>query len=279
MSSRCSSFLAICLWLALGPATTALGVTAPAATLELGYHSMYNLDFTAAHVTFRLWQAAHPGDPMGFVSNGAAYLFSEFDRLHILELDLFTDDHRFQTRRKLPPDPAVKVAFLGELAKADELATGILARSPGDANAMFAQVLADGLRGDYVAMIEKRNLASLGYMKSARQSAERLLVLDPRCYDAYLAIGVENYLLGDNSAPVRWLLRLGGAQTDKDAGIERLRQTAEKGHFLAPFARLLLSVAALRESDRATARTLLAGLAREFPQNHLYSEQLARIPN
>jgi hypothetical protein len=90
-------------------------------------------------------------------------------------------------------------------------------------------------------------------------------------------LGVENYLLGLNPAPVRWVLRMTGAQTDKQEGLERLRLTADKGHYLAPFARLLLAVAALRDKDRQTARTLLAGLAKEFPGNQLYVTELARI--
>jgi hypothetical protein len=247
------------------------------ADLSLGYQQMYNLDFPSAHATFRAYQGTYPDDPMGPVSNAAAYLFSEFNRLHILESDLFTDDHKFDNRSKLAPDPAVKAEFENELAKSTDLASKVLAHNPQDKNALFSQVLANGLRGDYAAMIEKRNLASLGYMKTSRTLAQQLLVIDPTCYDAYLAIGVENYLLGSSAAPVRWLLRITGAQTDKEEGVERLRLTAAKGHYLAPFARLLLAVAALRDQDRQTARMLLAGLASEFPGNHLYAKELARI--
>jgi len=68
-----------------------------------------------------------------------------------------------------------------------------------------------------------------------------------------------------------------GSQTDKEEGVQRLRLTADKGHYLAPFARLLLAVAALRDKDRQTARSLLASLAMEFPQNQLYARELARI--
>jgi hypothetical protein len=39
----------------------------------------------------------------------------------------------------------------------------------------------------------------------------------------------------------------------------------------------LLAVAALRDKDRSTARTLLAGLSQEFPQNQLYQKELAKI--
>jgi len=245
--------------------------------LDRGFQEMYNLDFAAAHETFRAYQQVNPQDPMAYVSNAAAYLFSEFDRLHILESDLFTDDHRFEQRGKLVPDAAVKTEFDGELAKSDAAASKILAQNPNDKNALFSQVLANGLRGDYTALIEKRNLASLGYMKISRTIAEKLLVVDPICYDAYLAVGVENYLLGLNPAPVRWFLRVTGSQTDKEQGLQRLRLTAEKGHYLAPFARLLLAVAALRDKDRPTARVLLAGLAKEFPGNQLYVTELARI--
>jgi hypothetical protein len=163
------------------------------------------------------------------------------------------------------------------LTRSDELVSKILAASPNNANALFARVLANGLRGDYTAMIEKRNLASLGYMKISRITAQQLLAIDPTCYDAFLAVGVENYLLGTTPAPVRWVLGLTGSQTDKDEGIQRLRLTADKGHYLAPFARLLLAVAALRDKDKNTARLLLTGLATEFSRNQLYSKELARI--
>ena len=82
--------------------------TASPHDLDRGYQQMYNLDFPGAHATFRAYQQAHPEDPMGHVSNAAAYLFSEFNRLHILESDLFIDDHNFDNRSKLTPDPAVK---------------------------------------------------------------------------------------------------------------------------------------------------------------------------
>jgi hypothetical protein len=60
-------------------------------------------------------------------------------------------------------------------------------------------------------------------------------------------------------------------------GISNLRITAEKGHYLLLYARLLLAVAALRDKDTAQARTILQDLAREFPSNPLYGQQLARL--
>jgi hypothetical protein len=267
------------LWLACAglAAGEAPNRVVPQPELDRGFRQMYNLDFSGAHGTFHQYQATHGDDPLGHVADAAAYLFAEFNRLQILESDLFTDDRKFDGRSQQKPDPAVKVAFDNELNRSDELVSKVLATSPSNANALFARVLANGLRGDYTAMIEKRNLASLSYMKSSRVTAQQLLAVDPTCYDAFLAVGVENYLLGTSPAPVRWVLRMTGSQTDKDEGIQRLRLTAEKGYYLAPFARLLLAVAALRDKDKNTARVLLAGLATEFPRNQLYSTELARI--
>ena len=245
--------------------------------LQTGYHQMYDLEFDRAHKTFAEWERQRPDDPFGHVSNAAAYLFAEFDRLNILQSEFFVNDDRFRHAKRLTPDPAVRQAFDRELEKTEQLANEILARSPDDADALFADILAMGLRADYTALIEKRYLESLRVIKNSRAMAEKLLAIAPGYYDAYLAIGVENYMLSLKSAPVRWLRELGGAQADRERGIQDLRLTAEKGHYLSPYARLLLAVAALRNKDRAQARDLLTALAREFPHNRLYSEELGRL--
>ena len=241
--------------------------------LDSGYRQMYNLQFDRAHGTFAEWQQQHPEDPMGPVSDAAAYLFTEFDRLHILQSEFFVHEDHFYTDRRLAPDPAVKQKFEAALSKARVLA----ARAPQDPNARFAAVLCHGLESDYLALIEKRYSAAFKEMKSARADAEQLLSAHPEYYDAWIAVGVENYMLSVKPAPLRWVLRLGGGQTDRFLGIEKLRLTAERGHYLAPFARLLLAVAALRDRDKGRARDLLAGLAREFPNNPLYVRELASL--
>ena len=84
-------------------------------------------------------------------------------------------------------------------------------------------------------------------------------------------------MLGIKPAPVRWVLSWAGSKTDKDEGLRELKLTAEKGHYLEPFARLLLAIAALRDKDKDKARGLLSGLAHEFPNNQLYKQELARL--
>jgi hypothetical protein len=245
--------------------------------LDRGYGQLYDLQFDEAHRSFRESERLHPEDPMGPVSDAAAYLFSEFERLHILQSEFFLHDDGFRTARKLKPDPDVKRTFEAQLEKSRQLAERILARDPQDQNATFAAVLRLGLHSDYLALVEERYLASFREMKRGRVLAANLLAANPHFYDAYVAIGVENYLLSLKPAPVRWLLRVGGAQIDREEGLRKLRLTAQRGHYLLPFARLLLAVAALRDGDRNHARDLLQGLSAEFPRNDLYRQELARL--
>ncbi|HTB18630.1 MAG TPA: hypothetical protein VK708_10955 [Bryobacteraceae bacterium] len=254
-------------------------ITAPSINpvIDRGYRQMYDLNFDDAHKTFAEWERDHPGDPLGPVSNAAAYLFAEFDRLNILHSEFFVDNGLFHHRPKLTPDAGVHQAFDQELEKSGSLADEILRRTPEDADALFARILTLGLRADYEALIERRDFDAMRVIKDSRATAEKLLMLQPNYYDAYLAVGVENYLFSLKPAPVRWMLQAGGAQTDRDKGVEDLRLTAEKGRYLSPYARLLLAVAALRSKDLPKARDLLGALAREFPHNRLYAQELAQL--
>lgn len=255
----------------------AFSVSANIDQLQQGFNDMYNLSFDSAHRTFQSWAHDHPSDPRGPVFDAAAYLFSEFDRLRILQSEFFVDDRNFENRRQLAADPKVKASFEVALDATEKLAEARLKNSPRDPDAMFAGVLRLGLRADYTALVEKRNIQALGEIKEARQTAQALLAQSPGYYDAYLALGVENYLLSQKPAPVRWLLHIGGAETDKDLGIANLRITATRGHYLQPYAQLLLAVAALRDKNKEEARRLLCDLANRFPKNALYREELKKI--
>lgn len=237
---------------------------------------MYNLDFTHAKEDFDEWQKLHPLDPMGPVAHAAALLFSEFARLGVLEAKLFVDDKSYETRKKLDPDPNIRKEFERQLSLGDQLSAAALIKNSNDTNARFAKVLSLGLRSDYAALIEKRDIAALGYTKQGRQDADILLQQKPDAYDAYIALGVENYLTGIKPAPVRWILQMGGMSTDKIKGIEELQKTADHGVYLAPFAKLLLAVAAFRDKDAAKGCTLLRELATAYPRNPLYTKELWR---
>jgi hypothetical protein len=254
----------------------AANVPAPL-SLNQGFHMLYNLDFAGAHEVFVGWQQQHPDDPLGPACEAAGLLFSEFHRLGVLEGQFYEDDKKFQSRKKLDPDPALRDAFNSVLDRAEKSARIRLTKNPKDRDALFAMTLGSGLRSDYAALIEKRNLPSLRYGRAASDWAAQLLAVDPNCYDAHLATGVNNYIVGSMAAPVRWVLRLGGVAGDKKQGIAQLQLTAERGQYLAPFARMMLAIVYVREKDFNRARELLTSLRDEFPGNPLFAQEIARL--
>ncbi len=246
-------------------------------SLDRGFLFMYDLKFSEAQQEFANWQREHPADPMGKVAEAAGLIFSEFNRLGVLESQFFVDDKAWDNRPKLSPDPQLKAHFDTALDTAERQAQATLAHNPNDVNSLFAMAACSGLRADYTALVEKRNLASLGYTKQGSQWANKLLVLDPSYYDAYIAIGITKYLVGTQMAPVRWFLKLGGYSGDKEGGMRDLKLAAERGRYLAPFARILLAIAYLREKDIGSARQLLALLQHDFPENPLFAREIARL--
>ncbi len=264
----------------LAPALIALFVAMPLAadSLQTGYQDMYNLHFDAAHKDFQSYESANPADPMGPVSDAAAYLFFEFERLNVLRSDFLTDDSSFlSSSKKLKADPQVKHDFEAALAHSKALSDAMLQKQTDSREAILANVIRIALHADYVAAIEKDNWQALNEIKQARNMADALVKRYPDCYDAYLAMGVENYLLSQKMAPVRLFLRMTGAQTDKQEGLVKLRIVADKGVYLKPYAKILLAIAALRDNNRKDAVSLLKQLAVQFPGNSLFRDEIKKL--
>jgi hypothetical protein len=269
------------LWLGLGlgcPALAAAGPDAiPNTALDRGFAGLYNLDFAGAQKDFSTWEAQHPDDPVGPVSSAAGFLFSEFNRLGVLEGQFYENDKAFTDRARLSPDPSIHDQFEAAVERSDRLAHARLTSNDKDQDALFALTLGSGLRADYAALIEKRNLASLHYTKQASTWAQQLLAVCSNCYDAQVATGFSKYIIGSMAAPVRWLMKVGGLPGDKQGGIADLQLTAERGHYLAPFARILLAIAYVRDKNKGRALELLASLHSEFPSNTLFPREIAHL--
>lgn len=266
-------------FLILASGSISLGAANPPmpAPLDNGYKLLYNLRFDRAHDVFAAWTQEHPDDPLGPVSDAAGYLFSELNRLGVLEGQFYESDKQFDARNKVTPDPSVRDRFAKVLDQAEIRAKARLAKNPNDRDALFAMTMSAGLKADYAALIEKSNLTSLHFTRESARWSEQLLAVDPDCYDAHLAGGFAKYIVGSMSTPMRWLLRMGGISGDKEQGISELKLTADHGEYLAPFARILLAIAYVREKDTSRARLILATLEADFPNNPLFAKEIARL--
>jgi len=245
--------------------------------LDAGFHLLYELKFEEARTHFEAWQKSHPEDPLGSASEGASYLFEECYRQGVLTSEFFLDDKRFLGKIPLRPDPKLRAGFFTADQQAQDLAQLRLRTNPDDPNALFAMTLSLGMQANYASLIDKQQLDSLKKIRAADVYAKKLLVVAPDAADAYLGLGMANYFIGSLPGTKKFFLGFAGIHGDKKAGIQQLEIAAEHGHYLRPFAKILLALAALREKQVEVARVQLKELVAEFPENPLFASELAKL--
>jgi hypothetical protein len=237
---------------------------------------MYNVDFAGAHAILDRQIHADPQDSVAYAIKAAAYLFAELDRLKILEIEFFEDDDRVVDRRKLMPDPNVRAEFFRMIEHARSRANAKLAVNVWDRDALFTLCTSAGLVTDYAALVERRRFGSFPLARVTQSYVHKLQQLKPPVYDAYLAAGTTEYVIGSMPFFFRWFIRLENIEGSKQKGIENLKLVSEKGRYYPPFARILLAAIAMREKRLLEARQLLTGILEEYPENILIRRELER---
>jgi hypothetical protein len=247
--------------------------------LDAGFRLLYELKFDQAREGFAEWQQKRPAEPLGPALEAASDLFEEFYRKGVLTSELFIDDNRMLGGIKDKPDPELERQFASAVQRAQRLARARMAKQPKDPDALFALTLIAGMQADDFFLIQKRQLDSMRSLRETERNAHILLAVAPDTDDAYLALGVANYVIGCLPAYKRAVLWMGGVHGDKTLGMQQVARAAASEHarYLRPFARLMLALAALREKDPDLARLQLQELTVEFPENPLFAKELAKI--
>lgn len=245
--------------------------------IDAGYHLLYQLKFSEARAQFAAWKKSHPEDPLADASEAASYLFEECYQQDVLTSEFFLDDDRFLGKVALKPDPALRAAFFAAVQRAEDLARLQLKADPKDADTLFAMTLSVGLQADYASLIDMEQRESLRMLDEANEFAERLLAVAPEAADAYLTVGLANYVVGSLSTFKRLFLRFSGISGNKSRGVQQLKLAAASGRYLRPFAKIMLALVALREEQPELARTKFEELVAEFPENPLFANELAKL--
>jgi hypothetical protein len=266
--------------------SSAAAASAPAAPsvmsdpgLDAGFRLLYEVKFEQAREAFAQWQRERPAEPLGPALEAASDLFEEFYRKGVLTSEFFLDDNRLLGGIKDKPDAELERQFASAVQRTQKLARARMATQPKDPDALFALTLIAGMQADDFFLIQRRQLDSMRSLRETDRDARILLGVAPDTDDAYLALGVANYIIGCLPAYKRAVLWVGGVHGDKMLGMQQVSRAAasENARYLRPFARLMLALAALREKNPDLARLQLQELATEFPENPLFAKELAKV--
>ena len=237
------------------PAQGAVMEADPSAKLlESGYQHLYELNFTAARTDFVDYQKARPDDPLGKASEAASYLFEQFHARGVLTSEFFVNDATFLGGVPGSAEQNRNPGFVEANSQAREQAKKLLKSNPNDIHGLLALTIADGMESDYDAIIIKKQLPGLSMMRQAEADAKTLLAIDPTQQDANVALGMSNYVIGSLPSYKRAFLWFGGLHGDKQRGMDQMGSAAEHGHYLQPFAKVMLALAYEREHKPAQAR-------------------------
>jgi len=245
----------------------------PIPQIRAALDRMYNCDYTGAHRILDGFIAANSDHPLGMGFRASALLFAEMDRMKILEGEFLTSDDRIRSNKKIDADQSVKQRFYRSVEETQRLAEARRAASPNDASAWFALSMAEGMKSDYLAFIEKQRVRSLSYARQSQVYALELMKRDPSFVDAKLTAGISEYLIGSLPFFAKWFVKFPETEGSKTKAIANLEQVARDGYYMGPFARILLSIIHLREKRPQSARRMLEMLTRDFPGNPLLKRE------
>jgi hypothetical protein len=232
--------------------------------LEAGFQFLYELKPEEARKHFEARQKTHHEDPLGSASEAASYLFEECYRQGVLTSEFVLDNKRFLGKIPLKPDPKLRAAFFAADKQAQDLARLRLETTPDDANALFSMALSLGMEADYASLIDKQQLDSLKKIREADKYANKLLLVAPDAADAYLGLGTANYVIGSLPGIKKFFLGFAGIHGNKRVGIQQLEIAAERGHYLRPFAKILLAMAACARRRETWPGNSLTNSSRSF---------------
>ncbi|MBL8234795.1 MAG: tetratricopeptide repeat protein, partial [Bryobacterales bacterium] len=249
-----------------------------AADLETkGFDHFYNLEFDDAVATFAQATQQQPGNPLYQNHLAQAVLYREMLRSGALESELVTGNNPFLRRSKLKVSEEDQQRFESSIAKSLELTGSALAKNPNDSEALYAQGVAYGLRGNYNFLVRKAWTDALKDATAARKAHDRLTKLKPEMADARLVEGVHDYVVGSLPWTYKMVGFLIGFRGDKDGGIRTLEMVAQKGVKNRNDAKILLGVVYRRERQPAKAVALIRDLLKEYPRNYLLRLELVQM--
>lgn len=262
-------------------ASTAFGQTTanPAVQLDKlrteGYEALYNLDYEGARRNFQKMIDLAPDHPAGAQSMAASLWMEQLNKSWELKATLYSDKVDNKTDSKAKVDQKDVDEFRKWTRRAKQLSETKLKRNSRDVEALYLLGAAEGLEAAYAAGMERKYMPALRTGSSAVSRHKKVLELSPEFYDAELTIGLQNYVIGSLSLPLKMLAKTFGVSGSKKRGLKELERVAEEGQWARDVARVLLVDLYKREQRWDDAIATARELSAKYSRNYLFRLQLA----
>ncbi len=242
-----------------------------------GFAHLYALEYPEARAEFeRLEQRfpEHPGPPLYLAS--AVWLQELFGREE-LDLDKFIAPGYFTEKTEHRMPAAELELFRERIERSRRLSQQILAKDPRHREARYFLGAVYGIEAAFAMTIERSLQDAFRFGKKAYQHQLQIVEEDPDFADAYMSVGLYEYVVGSLPWYIKWLATIIGYRGSKERGFEYLGRAAERATFVADDSRVLQMVLFVRENmnDRALANARF--LHQKHPANFLLELNIAQL--
>jgi tetratricopeptide (TPR) repeat protein len=211
-----------------------------------GLDYVINLEYEQALRRFDQMIERDPKNPQGYFLKSAAYFWSFSSDMHNENLGEKFEENSF---------------------KAIDVANNKLKKNKNDIDALFYLGGTYGCLGRYHGL-RKSYLKAYWYGKKGVNYLYEVLEIDSTYYDAYLGLGIYNYLADVLPKFVKMLSFILGISGDKDLGIKQIQLAHEKGVLTKTEALFFLgAIYTYREKEYEQALVVWKKLYEKYPQS------------
>ena len=255
---------------ASGAATSKAPITEFDSLRERGNDALYNLDYTAARELFQQMIRLEPDHPAGFVNLANNFWLETLNASRRLSSSLYSGGSFYeQDAEQDKVDPKREREFSELIRRALAVATARLQKDGKDVEALYYQAAALGLRASYSVTVKRSFRRAIGDANESIMIQRKVIKLDPKYVDAYLSIGLYDYIIDNLPWYFRGLAKVAGLGGDEKRGIERLEMVTKSGKYTADDARVVLIGIYTRERQPERALEMISYLANKYPRNYL----------
>ena len=238
-----------------------------------GYDALFNVDYDNARRSFQKMCDLEPDNPAGPESFALSLWLEQLNKTWQAKGKLYTDEADAKDQSKINANEVAE--FRKWTRRTKQLAQARLRKDKRDVDALYFLGAAEGLEAAHSAGAERKYMAALRSGSDAVDHHRKVLELSPQFIDAYLTIGLQDYVIGSLPLPVKMMAGTFGVHGSKKRGLKELEQVARDGHWARDVARVLLIDLYKREKRWDDAIATSRDLSTRYPRNVLFKQQLA----
>lgn len=267
------------------PATNT-SAEAPAEMIALrraGYAANYNLNYVTARTNFEEIRKRWPQHPAGDLYVANIIWLEHLYKLRRLQTGLYQNESFYAgfegSKEEGETGDSVEAKvdrdFRTLMTSAKTKALTLVNANRNDAHAKYYLGAVYSVLAAYEASTARKFWSALRNGSKGIDAHQQVLKLKPDYYDAYLSVGLYDYIIGNLPFPVKALIAMGGVRGNKERGIKQLNSIIEHNAENADDARVMLIGIYQNENKPEEALTILQDFTSRYPNNFLFRLEFA----